>query len=107
MRVAVRLVGKRADHHERRVVSDADDRGSRTLHLAGVGVIVVLQFLYVFAVRDELVARRDRSLEDVIFTHDFDRGVVRELDKPGIAVVVNARLVSETGIARTPFESVV
>ena len=107
MCISVRFVGKRTNHHKRSVVFDANNGYRRSFHLTGVSVVIAAQFLYIFAVCNKLVACSNRSLEDVIFPDDFSRGVVSELHKLRITIVVNARLASEAGIARTLFKSVI
>ena len=107
MCVSVCFVGKCTDHNERSFVFDADHGGRRSFHLTGIGVIIAAKFLYVFTVCNKLVAGGNRSLEYVIIAYNFDCRIISELYKLRIAIVVNARFASESGIARTSFKSVV
>ena len=105
--VSVRFVRKRTNYNERNIVVDAYDSGCSAFHLTCESIIIIMQSLHVFTVCNKLVAGGNRSLEYVIIAYNFDCRIISELYKLRIAIVVNARFASESGIARTPFKSVV
>ena len=97
--VSVRFVRKRTNYNERNIVVDAYDSGCSAFHLTCESIIIIMQSLHVFTVCNLLVACCNGSLKDMILAHDLNRCIVSELYKLQIAIVVKARIASESRIA--------
>ena len=98
VRVAVGLVGQRADDYKRLFILQAHDRNCRAFHLAGIGVIVLLQLFDELLRGDKLIARCNQALEGMLLANDRNGGLIGELHELFIAVIIYARLIAKIDV---------